>query len=98
MDNFQLNNTSIYLSGQCKWDIILNKEGSGLKINGFQLTPVSNNIPFNKRGEVQQLNDYHSDTIKRFFEDIKENFWSTATSYSYYTDNNDTKVNNRSGD
>lgn len=76
MNNFQLNNTSVYLGGQCKWDIVLSNDGSQLYVSGFQLTPISENIPFNKRGTVDKLNDDHSYTLKKFHNDIKENFWS----------------------
>lgn len=76
MNNFQLNNTSVCLGGQCKWDVVLKKEGSELMVDGFQLVPISNNIPFNKHGDTQYLNKTHSDTLKKFYEDIKENFWS----------------------
>ena len=76
MNNFQLNNTSVYLGGQCKWDILVGNYNGQLYIQGFQLTPLSNNIPFNKRGSVDHLNDDHSYTIKKYCQDMKENFWS----------------------
>ena len=76
MNNFQLNNTSVYLGGQCKWDILVGNYNGQLYIQGFQLTPLSDNIPFNKRGSVDHLNDDHSYTIKKYCQDVKENFWS----------------------
>ena len=77
MNNFQLNNTSVYLGGQCKWDIVLSHKDDELEVVGFQLTPISNNIPFNKRGDVTMLNDDHSYTLKKFCKELKEEFWST---------------------
>ena len=76
MNNFQLNNTSVYLGGQCKWDIVLSQINGKLTISGFQLTPISDNIPFNKRGDVAFLNEDHSYTLKKFCSELKENFWS----------------------
>ena len=76
MNNFQLNNTSVFLGGQCKWDVILTNRDDELVITGFQLTPISDNIPFNKKGETSILNDNHSYALKKFYNDIKENFWS----------------------
>ena len=77
MNNFQLNNTSVYLGGQCKWDIVLSHKDDDLEVVGFQLAPISNNIPFNKRGDVTMLNDNHSYTLKKFCKELKEGFWST---------------------
>ena len=76
MNNFQLNNTSVYLGGQCKWDIVLGNYNGQLYVQGFQLTPLSDNVPYNKRGSVDHLNQDHSYTLKKYCKDIKENFWS----------------------
>lgn len=84
MYNFQLNNTSVYLGGQCQWDLVLGKDSGNLTVDGFQLTPISENIPFNKKGEIRHLNDYHSDTIKEFYSDIKEDFWNTNSCLKTY--------------
>ena len=80
MNNYQLNNTSVLLGGQCKWDIVLACNNGELSVGGFQLTPLADNIPFNKKGDVGYLNTNHSDTLKNFYNDIKENFWSTTPS------------------
>lgn len=76
MNNFQLNNTSVYLGGQCKWDIVLGNKDGQTYIQGFQLTPLSDNVAFNKRGTINQLNKEHSYTIKKYCNELKENFWS----------------------
>ena len=78
MNNFQLNNTSVYLGGQCKWDIVLGNYNGQIYVQGFQLTPLSDNIPFNKRGSIDHLNEDHSYTLKKYCQDIKENFWSVV--------------------
>ena len=93
MNNFLLNNTSVYLGGQCQWDIVLNKVNNQLEIGGFQLSPISNSVAYNKKGDVATLNDNHSDTIKNFHNKLKESFWDTdfhPTTNSTYTESGDT--------
>ena len=96
MNNFQLNNTSVYLGGQCKWDIVLGNYNGQIYIQGFQLTPLSNNVPFNKKGSIDHLNENHSYTLKKYCDSIKENLWSIAPDFNqkltkdnidYYSDN-----------
>ena len=77
MNNFLLNNTSVYLGGQCAWNVVLDKNKEEFEISGFQLTPISNNVPYNKKGNLINLNNNHSDTIKQFCSNLKESFWST---------------------
>jgi len=76
MNNFQLNNTSIYLGGQCKWDIVVGNYNGQIYIQGFQLSPLSNNVPFNKKGSIDGLNEDHSYTLKKYCNTLKENLWS----------------------
>ena len=96
MNNFQLNNTSVYLGGQCKWDIVVGNYNGQIYIQGFQLSPLSNNVPFNKKGSIDGLNENHSYTLKKYCDILKENFWSvtpdmnqklTKDSAEYYSDN-----------
>lgn len=77
MNNFVLNNTSVYLGGQCQWDIVINKNKDHLEIGGFQLAPISGNVPYNRKGEIRNLNNTHSDTLKIFCNNLKESFWCT---------------------
>ena len=84
MNNFQLNNTSVYLGGQCQWDLILKSQDGTFIADGFQLTPISNNVSFNKKSDINHLNNNHSDTLKKFASELEENFWSTTqTEYIY---------------
>jgi hypothetical protein len=92
MDNFQLNNTSVYLGGQCKWDIVVKKENGKLVVDGFQLTPVSDAVPFNKNKNIQFLNEYHQDSIKYLYNDIKENFWDVTPSLNIYKSNDESVI------
>ncbi len=84
MNNFQLNNTSVYLGGQCQWDLILKSQNNKFVVDGFQLSPISNNVSFNKKGEVKHLNNNHSDTLKKFASELKENFWSIKSTENIY--------------
>ena len=85
MNNFLLNNTSIYLGGQCAWDIVLDKNKDEFEISGFQLAPISDNVPYNKRGSIKTLNDNHSETLKKYCSNLKETFWSTTFYSTDYT-------------
>jgi hypothetical protein len=92
MNNFQLNNTSVYLGGQCKWDIILSHRDDTLIVSGFQLTPISSNVSFNKKGDVTSLNENHSYTLKKFHNELKESFWSTNPCLSEHTRNENKQI------
>ena len=84
MNNYQLNNTSVYLGGQCGWDIILTNKDSDLRVSEFQLSPLAQNIPFNKKTHSYSVNNSHSDNLKKFYQDIKENFWWTTPNINKY--------------
>lgn len=93
MDNFLLNNTSIYLGGQCQWDIVLKNENNELVIDGFQLAPISSNIAYNRKGDIRSLNNNHSDTFKQYCQRLKESFWKDKESPTFYTlENGDEKT------
>ena len=55
MQNYQLYNTNILLGGQQKWDIVLESDG-GLYIKDFHITPVSDNIPYNRKVNENLMN------------------------------------------
>lgn len=79
MNNYQLDNTSVYLGGQCKWDMVVERAGDGvLKVSGFQLTPLSNNVPFNYQSDITRINTSHSENIRRLYSSVKDNFWWTS--------------------
>ena len=41
MENFQLYRTNLSLSGQLKWDLVIENANNHLYINKFNLTPLS---------------------------------------------------------
>ncbi|MBR5297284.1 MAG: hypothetical protein IKU29_05370 [Parabacteroides sp.] len=76
MENFQLYRTNVLLGGQCKWDLILDGVGEGLKISDIHLTPIDKNLPYNYYSEESLLNYPHSENIKRFYKQTEGNFYS----------------------
>ena len=86
MNNYQLNNTSVYIGGQCKWDIVVDRVADGrLEVSEFQLTPLSNVVPFNKKSKSRLINTSHSENIKKFVANVKEDFWNTKPDISTHT-------------
>ena len=78
MNNYQLNNTSVYIGGQCKWDIVVDRVADGkLEVSEFQLTPLSSIVPFNKKSKARLVNTDHSTALKRFVANVREDFWNT---------------------
>lgn len=85
MNNYQLNNTSVYLGGQCRWDIAISKiKGGSIEVTGFQLAPLSDSIPYNKHAD-NITNTPHSENLKNFYNDIKENFWDISSNIDQYS-------------
>ena len=77
MNNYQLDNTSVYLSGQCKWDIVVNRDSRGeLYIDNFQLTPLSPIVPFTNPG-TNIIHNPHSYNLTNFYKSIQGYFWNT---------------------
>lgn len=77
MNNYQLYRTNPRLSGQVKWNFILEDSGDELKISKFQLTPISNNaldiipLPINEFSttHTENLRKYYSHNSDKFFND-----------------------------
>ncbi len=80
--NLQLNNTSVYLGGQCKWDIIIGKEDDDLVIQDFHLSPLSPVVPYNPQMNYL-INNSHGYNLKTFYKEIEGYFWNT----DYFIDN-----------
>jgi len=80
--NLQLNNTSVYLGGQCKWDIIIGKEDDDLVIQDFHLSPLSPVVPYNIQMNYL-INNSHGYNLKTFYKEIEGYFWNT----DYFIDN-----------
>ena len=73
MENYQLYRTNVLLGGQMKYDIILGTDNYGLMVENFNITPISDNIYYDKypksliRNTSSSANSSkHSDNIKDF--------------------------------
>ena len=76
MNNYQLNNTSIYLGGQCKWDIILENKDGELCVSDFHLSPVSPVIPYSPIDDNYLINYDHGFNLRSFYERTHGDFWN----------------------
>lgn len=77
--NYQLYRTNPKLSGQLKWNLVVNDDVSGLSISDFQLLPISNNALNIKplrysilsNTHIENLKSYYSLNHKYFYNDIE---------------------------
>lgn len=76
MDNFQLYRTNIELSGQVKWDLVLESAGENLIVKNFLLSPVSEELIYNKYTDDNILKYPHQDNVKKLYKNIGESFYS----------------------
>ena len=68
---YQLAKTSVGMSGQVKWDIILN----GDVVSDLQIVPIHESIPFNYTQREDTLNYTHLENIKRLYKKIPSYFF-----------------------
>ena len=78
MNNFQLYRTNPALSGQVKWDLVLNSSNSELYISDFHITPISNDLNYIHDNEEYLLNRTHQDNIKLFYKENSDIFYSKS--------------------
>ena len=57
--NYQLYNTNILLGGQMKWDLVVGSNNDSLMVEDFHITPINDNIPYDKKSEDYLLNYSH---------------------------------------
>ena len=76
MVNYQLYRTNVFLSGQVKWDLIIDNVDNELEIKEFQLTPISEKINFNREESDYWLNHSHQDNLKKLYNNISGNFYN----------------------
>lgn len=69
---YQLAKTSTLLSGQVKWDMVLD----GNKVTNLQFVPISEHIPFNYYSPVDVMNYSHCDNIKSLYSKISDKFYT----------------------
>lgn len=82
MRNYQLYNTNILLGGQQKWDIVLESDGD-LYIKDFHISPISDNIPYNKIVDENLMNYSHQENLKQYYKNIRENFYNIGLDYEF---------------
>ena len=82
MQNYQLYNTNILLGGQQKWDIVLESDGS-LYIKDFHITPVSDNISYNRKVNENLMNYSHQENLKHYYKNISSDFYNIGLDYEF---------------
>lgn len=83
MNNFQLYRTNIFLSGQMKWDVILDSTSSQLCVSYFNLSPISDNIIYSYNTLHNPLNNTHQDNVKTYYNSLRSNFYNEALDTKY---------------
>lgn len=86
MENFQLYKTNLLLSGQVKWDVILEHSNNGLYVSDFNLSPISNNISYIRRKDYSMLRNKHQDNMKAYYKSIEGNFYDDGLDSIFNSD------------
>ena len=68
---YQLAKTSTLLTGQVKWDLVMNKD----KVTNLQIVPISEHIPYNYNAPVDVMNYSHGDNVKQLYHKIQGDFY-----------------------
>ena len=68
---YQLVRTSPYLSGQVRWDLIVNPSR---EIGDVYIRPISDNIVYNGTGSA--LGSRHVDNVKQLYNTIEDAFYA----------------------
>lgn len=79
MNNYQLYRTSPLLGGQMKWDIIVDSDASDLYVSDFHITPISEQISYNRYSYDTLLNYSHQYNIKKYYEKVSGSFYQNIT-------------------
>lgn len=85
MNNYQLYRSIVHLGGEVKLNLVINEHDSELCITDYHITPVSNNIPYNRFLNENLLNYSHQENIKSFYKKIQSNFFNPGVSAKYLT-------------
>lgn len=75
MNNYQLYRTNPLLGGQLKWDIIVDSDIKDLYVSDFHITPLSDQVPYNKYVDDTLLNYSHQYNVKKYFSKIRGSFY-----------------------
>lgn len=84
MNNFQLYRTNPLLSGQLKWDLVLNTFNNDLCVSDFHLSPISHNIPIIYKSDEYLIKNSHQDNVKAFYSANKGHFYSEGLDYYFH--------------
>lgn len=77
MHNYQLYRTNPRLSGQLKWDLIIDAYDGKLYVDNMRLSPLSNSLPFPKYVEQDLLRYSHQENVCRFYKQNKNIFFNS---------------------
>lgn len=75
MHNYQLYRTNPRLSGQLKWDLIIDAYDGELYVDDMGLSPLSNSLPFPKYTKQDLLRYSHQENVCRFYKQNKNIFF-----------------------
>lgn len=84
MNNFQLYRTNPLLSGQLKWDLVLDTFDNDLCVSDFHLSPISHNIPSIYKPDEYLIKNSHQDNVKAFYFANKGHFYSEGLDYYFH--------------
>ena len=91
--NYQLARTNIYLGGQLKLDLTLNKSQNTLYVEDFHMSPISSYTGYAWGTDSDLLNNRHSENIKEYYKKTKNIFYEDCinpaldTKYPIYSPN-----------
>ena len=74
---YQLVRTSPYLSGQVRWDLIVNPSR---EIGDVYIRPISDNIVYNRTGSA--LGSRHVDNVKQLYNTIEDVFFESISKFN----------------
>lgn len=74
---YQLLKTSPLLSGQVRWDLVVNKKTA----TDLHIVPINDNIVFNEDNDRKTLNYDHRENLKYLYRTLQSDFWSTIGVY-----------------
>jgi hypothetical protein len=77
MHNYQLYRTNPRLSGQLKWDLIIDSYDGELYVDNMSLSPLSNSLPFPKYTKQDLLRYSHQENVCRFYKQNKNIFFNS---------------------
>ena len=79
MNNYQLYRTNELLGGQLKINIIIGLSSHNkLIVKGFDLSPISNSIPYDRTSDNDLLNYDHQSNIKSYYEKVSKYFFDSC--------------------